>query len=162
MVFDPKTGMANKIRLKENQNKSKRIFATLLDGDELWTGGFDSPVKHFKNGVLIKSYVTGNARSIVKGLNNNIYVGSPNGFFEINKTSQSINRIDEKKLGDLKRVRSLLYDEKNHSIWIGNNRGLLQFDTESQKVSSIQKSVDFELGTIYSIQKDGGNLWLSI
>lgn len=162
VVFDPKTGMANKIRLKENQNKSKRIFATLLDGDELWTGGFDSPVKHFKNGVLIKSYVTGNARSIVKGLNNNIYVGSPNGFFEINKTSQSINRIDEKKLGDLKRVRSLLYDEKNHSIWIGNNRGLLQFDTESQKVSSIQKPVDFELGTIYSIQKDGrGNLWLS-
>ena len=103
VVFDPKTGMANKIRLKENQNKSKRIFATLLDGDELWTGGFDSPVKHFKNGVLIKSYVTGNARSIVKGLNNNIYVGSPNGFFEINKTSQSINRIDEKKLGDLKK-----------------------------------------------------------
>ena len=61
-----------------------------------------------------------------------------------------------------KRVRSLLYDEKNHSIWIGNNRGLLRFDTESQKVSSIQKLVDFELGTIYSIQKDGrGNLWLS-
>ena len=57
---------------------------------------------------------------------------------------------------------SLLYDEKNHSIWIGNNRGLLRFDTESQKVSSIQKPVDFELGIIYSIQKDGrGNLWLS-
>jgi signal transduction histidine kinase/DNA-binding response OmpR family regulator/ligand-binding sensor domain-containing protein len=162
VVFDPETGIVNEIRLKENQKKSKMIFTTLLDGDELWTGGFDSPVKHFKNSVLVKNYITGNARTIVKGPNNKIYVGSPNGFFEINKISQSINRIDQNKLGDLNQLHSLLYDKKNSCIWIGNNRGLLQFDIESQNTISIQKSGDYELGTIYSIQKDSReNLWLT-
>ena len=30
----------------------------------------------------------------MKGPRDKIYVGSPNGFFEINKTRESINRID--------------------------------------------------------------------
>ena len=63
------------------------IFTTLVDEDELWIGGFDGPVKHYKNDILVKNYVTGNARKIVKGPRDKIYVGSPNGFFEINKTT---------------------------------------------------------------------------
>lgn len=162
VAFNPNTGRANQIELKENQKKSKMIFTTLIDEDELWIGGFDGPVKHYKNDVLVKNYVTGNARKIVKGPRDKIYVGSPNGFFEINKTRESINRIDINRLGDLNQVYSLLYDEKNNCIWIGNKRGLLKYNIESQKVNSIQKSIENRLGTIYSIQKDKNeNLWLS-
>ena len=54
-------------KLKENGKSSKRIFTTFIDNNELWVGGFDGPVKHYINNVLISTYKTGNARCIVAG-----------------------------------------------------------------------------------------------
>ena len=162
VLFDPATGKVERLRLQENQKKSRMVFTTYVDGDELWIGGFDGPVKHFEKGVLVKNYVTGNARTIIKGEKNTIYVGSPNGFYEINKETQTIKRIDGNQLRELNQIHALFYDEINRCIWIGNKRGLLTFDLVSQQLSTIQKSIDYSLGTIYSIQKDNNeHLWLS-
>ena len=63
LKLNPRTGETSTFKLKEKGPSSKRIFTTYIDTNELWVGGFDGPLKHFKNNVLINTYKTGNARS---------------------------------------------------------------------------------------------------
>ena len=89
--FNPKTGETTTFKLKEKEKQSKLIFTTFLENNELWLGGFDGPVKHYRDNVLISTYKTGNARSIVAGEDHILYVASSSGVYEINKLDKSID-----------------------------------------------------------------------
>lgn len=160
--FDPKTGKTYDFSLIEKEEESTSIFATYIEDDELWIGGFDGPVKHFKNGSLVNSYVTGNARTIISGGENIMYVGSPNGLFKINTSTQQLTRIENDTFKNIDQIYSLLYDSENACIWIGNTQGLFKFIPETNEITSASKALNIESGTIFSIQKDTNqNLWLS-
>ena len=93
LKLNPKTGKTTTFKLKEKEKQSKLIFTTFLENNELWLGGFDGPVKHYRDNVLISTYKTGNARSIVAGEDNILYVASSSGVYEINKLDKSIDII---------------------------------------------------------------------
>ena len=160
--FNPKTGETANFSLKEKEKKSKLIFATYLDKKELWLGGFDGPVKHYQNNVLVNSYKTGNARSIVAGKGDLMYIGSVNGLFEINKVTKSLQRIKNVDFKNTDQIHSLYFDKQNNYLWIGNTQGLLKYNLATKEIRLINKDVNFESGTVFSIQKDSKeNLWFS-
>ena len=70
LQFNPKTGETKDFPLIENEKKSKLIFTTYVDENDIWVGGIDGPVKHYQNSNLVNSYKTGNARTIVAGNKN--------------------------------------------------------------------------------------------
>lgn len=159
--FNTKTGETNDFVLREKEKKSKLIFTTFLDNNELWLGGYDGPVKHFKNNILVNSYKTGNAHSIVAGYDYLMYVGSASGLFEINKISQTIHRIENENFNNLDQIYSLYFDEQNNVLWIGSTFGLLRYSPNSKEIKLINTKLNYETGTVFSIQKDfNENLWL--
>lgn len=159
--FNPKTGKTAAFTLQPKALQSKLIFATYLNGEELWVGGIDGPVKHYQNKTLVKSYKTGNARSIISGEGDLMYVGSANGLFEINKATQRFKRIENKRFKRLDQIHSLFYDIPNNCLWIGNAEGLLNYNLKTQEIKWINSELNFESGTVFSIQKDREEtLWL--
>ena len=161
LQFNPKTGETKDFPLIEKEKKSKLIFTTYIDENDIWLGGIDGPVKHYQNNALVKSYKTGNARTIIAGNKNIIYVGSANGLFEINKATKSLKRIQPRGFENLDRIYSLFFDKQNNCLWIGNAQGLLKYDFSTNDITFLNKKLNFESGTIFSIQKDSKqNLWL--
>ena len=161
LQFNPKTGETKDFPLIEKEKKSKLIFTTYIDENDIWLGGIDGPVKHYQNNALVKSYKTGNARTIIAGNKNIIYVGSANGLFEINKATKSLKRIQPRGFENLDRIYSLFFDKQNNCLWIGNTQGLLKYDFSTNDITFLNKKLNFESGTIFSIQKDSKqNLWL--
>ena len=159
--FNPETGKTEAFPLIEDENKSKLIFATYIDQNEIWVGGIDGPVKHYKNGVLVNSYKTGNARSIISNNQDLIFVGSANGLKEINKRTKKIKSIKNEVFKNIPQVYSLCFDEASNRIWIGNTQGLLSYDLTTKEIKHLNKELNFESGTVFSIQKDANaNLWL--
>ena len=159
--FNPETGKTDVFPLIEDNNKSKLIFATHVDQSEVWVGGIDGPVKHYQNGVLVNSYKTGNARSIISNNQDLIFVGSANGLKEINKRTKKIRPIKNKAIENIPQIYSLCFDEINNCIWIGNTQGLLSYDLTTKEIKHLNKELNFESGTVFSIQKDANaNLWL--
>jgi signal transduction histidine kinase/DNA-binding response OmpR family regulator/streptogramin lyase len=159
--FNPETGKTDVFPLIEDNNKSKLIFATHVDKSEVWVGGIDGPVKHYQNGVLVTSYKTGNARSIISNNQDLIFVGSANGLKEINKRTKKIRPIKNKAIKNIPQIYSLCFDEINNCIWIGNTQGLLSYDLTTKEIKHLNKELNFESGTVFSIQKDANaNLWL--
>ena len=161
LQFNPKTGETKDFPLIEKEKKSKLIFTTYIDENDIWLGGIDGPVKHYQNSTLVNSYKTGNARTIVAGNKNIIYVGSANGLFEINKATKSLKRIKNSGFKNLDRIYSLFFDKQNNCLWIGNTLGLLKYDFSTNDITLLNKKLNFESGTVFSIQKDSNqNLWL--
>ena len=159
--FNPETGKTDVFPLIEDNNKSKLIFATHVDKSEVWVGGIDGPVKHYQNGVLVNSYKTGNARSIISNNQDLIFVGSANGLKEINKRTKKIKSIKNEVFKNIPQVYSLCFDEASNRIWIGNTQGLLSYDLTTKEIKHLNKELNFESGTVFSIQKDANaNLWL--
>jgi len=159
--FNPETGKTEAFPLIEDENKSKLIFATYIDQNEIWVGGIDGPVKHYKNGVLVNSYKTGNARSIISNNKDLMFVGSANGLKEINKRTKKIKSIKNEVFKNIPQVYSLCFDEASNRIWIGNTQGLLSYDLTTKEIKHLNKELNFESGTVFSIQKDANaNLWL--
>lgn len=159
--FNPETGKTDVFPLIEDNNKSKLIFATYVDKSEVWVGGIDGPVKHYQNGVLVNSYKTGNARSIISNNQDLIFVGSANGLKEINKRTKKIRPIKNKVIKNIPQIYSLCFDEINNCIWIGNTQGLLSYNLTTKEIKHLNKELNFESGTVFSIQKDANaNLWL--
>ena len=152
--FNPKTGTTNDFLLKPKALESKLIFTTYLDGRELWVGGIDGPVKHYQNNVLVNSYRTGNARSIIAGPGDLMYVGSASGLFEINKITQSFHRIESPNFNNLDQIHSLYFDKPNNCLWIGNTEGLLNYNLDTKEIKRINSELNFESGTVFSLQKD--------
>ncbi len=161
LQFNPKTGETSDFPLIEKEKKSKLIFTTYVDQNDIWVGGIDGPVKHYQNGTLVNSYKTGNARAIVAGNKNIIYVGSANGLFEINKATKSLKKIKSPGYRDIDQIYSLFFDKQNNCLWIGNTQGLLKYDFSTNDTTLLNKELSFESGTVFSIQKDvDENLWL--
>ena len=161
LLFNPKTGETKDFPLIEKEKKSKLIFTTFVDEDDIWIGGIDGPVKQYKNSIHVNSYKTGNARTIVAGNKNIIYVGSASGLFEINKATKNLKKIKSKGLKNLDRIYSLFFDKQNNCLWIGNTQGLLKYDFSTNYITLLNKELNFESGTVFSIQKDSNhNLWL--
>ena len=159
--FNPETGKTDVFPLIEDENKSKLIFATYIDQNEVWVGGIDGPVKHYQNGVLVNSYKTGNARSIISNNQDLMFVGSANGLKEINKRTKKIRSIKNEVFKNITQVYSLCFDEANNRIWIGNTQGLLSYDLTTKEIKHLNKELNFESGTVFSIQQDAEeNLWL--
>ena len=160
--FNTKTGKTTNVILKEKEKKSKLIFATYLDNNELWVGGFDGPVKHYKDNILVNSYKTGNARSIVAGENNIIYVASSSGIYEINKLNRSIDIIKGINQDNIDQNHAVLFDKQNNCLWIGNTQGLFNYNLSSKVIKQVNKELNFESGTVFSIHKDSNeNLWFA-
>ena len=161
LEFDPISGKTQSFPLMGNENTSKSIFATHFENSDIWIGGIDDPVKHYKNRVLINSYNTGNVRSIISNDEDLIYIGSANGLTEINKISNRSRKIKSEKFKNIDKIFSLLYDKYNKCIWIGNKRGLFKYNLDSEKFNLINEELNFETGTVFSIQKVSQNdLWL--
>ena len=161
LQFNPKTGETKDLPLQENEKKSKLILTTYVDENDIWVGGIDGPVKHYQNSTLVNSYKTGNARTIVAGNKNIIYVGSANGLFEINKATKNLKKIKSPGFKNLDQIYSLFFDKQNNCLWIGNTQGLLKYDFSTNDTTLLNKELNFESGTVFSIQKDANqNLWL--
>jgi len=162
LEFNTSTGKISDFILKEKEKKSKLIFATYLDKNELWLGGFDGPVKHYKNKVLVNSYKTGNARCIVAGEAAIIYVASSSGIFEIDKLKKSINSIKDVHQNNIDQNHAVLFDKQNNCLWIGNTQGLYKYNLSSKEIKLVNKELNFESGTVFSLQKDSKeNLWFA-
>ncbi len=71
----------------------KFIFSISVFNDNLWIGGIDGPLYHYKNKKLVNNYAVGLVRNLVEGYDNLIYVGSSDGFFEINTRNARIRKI---------------------------------------------------------------------
>ena len=54
LQFNPKTGETKDFPLIENEKKSKLIFTTYVDENDIWVGGIDGPVKQYRNSTLSK------------------------------------------------------------------------------------------------------------
>ena len=161
LQFNPKTGGTKDLPLQENEKKSKLILTTYVDENDIWVGGIDGPVKHYQNSTLVNSYKTGNARTIVAGNKNIMYVGSANGLFEINKATKSLKKIKSPGFKNLDQIYSLFFDKQNNCLWIGNTQGLFKYDFSTNDTTLLNKELNFESGTVFSIQKDANqNLWL--
>ena len=161
LQFNPKTGETKDLPLQENEKKSKLILTTYVDENDIWVGGIDGPVKHYQNSTLVNSYKTGNARTIVAGNKNIMYVGSANGLFEINKATKSLKKIKSPGFKNLDQIYSLFFDKQNNCLWIGNTQGLFKYDFSTNDTTLLNKELNFESGTVFSIQKDANqNLWL--
>ena len=161
LQFNTKTGETLDFPLIEKEKKSKLIFTTYIDENDIWLGGIDGPVKQYRNNTLVNSYKTGNARAIVAGNENIVYVGSANGLFEINKATKSLKKIENPGVKILDQVYSLLFDKQNNCLWIGNTQGLLKYNLATNDIKLVNKELNFESGTVFSIQKDvDENLWL--
>ena len=124
--FNTTTGETSTFKLKENGKSSKRIFTTFIDNNELWVGGFDGPVKHYINNVLISTYKTGNARCIVAGEDHILYVASSGGVYEINKLDKSVTVIKYVNQQNIDQNHAVLFDKQNNCLWIGNTQGLFK------------------------------------
>ena len=81
--------------------------------------------------------------------------------FEINKRTKEIKRIKNEAFKNIQQIYSLYFDESNNCIWIGNTQGLLSFNLTSKEIKHLNKELNIESGTIFSIQQDTEeNLWL--
>lgn len=161
LKFNPKTGQTSVLSLTNDASPSKLVFATYVNDKELWVGGIDGPVKHYQKGVLVNSYKTGNARSIISNNGVLMYVGSASGLFEINKRTKEFKRIQNDVFKNIEQIYALYFDQKNNCIWIGNTQGLLSYNLESKEIKLLNKELNFESGTVFSIQKDtSDNLWI--
>ena len=58
-------------------------------------------------------------------------------------------------------MHRMCFDEINNCIWIGNTQGLLSYNLTTKEIKHLNKELNFESGTVFSIQKDANaNLWL--
>ena len=162
LKLNPRTGETSTFKLKEKEPSSKRIFTTFIDTNEFWVGGFDGPLKQYINNVLVSTYKTGNARSIVAGEDHTLYVASSSGIYEINRLNKSITALTDENKNYIDQNHAVLFDKQNNCLWIGNTQGLFKYSLNTKKLKHINTALNFEPGTVFSIQKDAKeNLWFS-
>ncbi|WP_158275674.1 hybrid sensor histidine kinase/response regulator transcription factor [Marinilabilia rubra] len=147
-----------------DQSPLDLIFTIFVDGDELWIGGNDGSICFYKNGRINHRVEIGQAKAIIKGLNERIYVASVTGVFEINKRNFSQRRIagvSSEKGNSINNAFSLCLDSLRNCLWIGTDLGLHRYDLRVQELVSYSPAAHQETGTVYSIQLgDDHDLWL--
>lgn len=137
------------------------IFSINVFDNDLWVGGNDGPLSHYYNKKLVNNYKVALVRSLIQGFEDIIYVGSINGFYEINTRNSSMRKIQESTFNSFNEIYSLNLDQLNNCIWIGSKKGLYKYSLSSENLEFKSKN-NREIGTIYSIQKDNlQNLFLA-
>ena len=52
--------------------------------------------------------------------------------------------------------------KQNNCLWIGNTQGLFNYNLSTRKIKQLNTALNFEPGTVFSIQKDANeNLWFA-
>ena len=111
---------------------------------------------------MASTYKTGNARSIVAGEDHILYVASSSGIYEINTLNTSINEIKDENENYIDQNHAVLFDKQNNCLWIGNTQGLYHYNLSTKKIKQLNTALNFESGTVFSIQKDAKeNLWFA-
>lgn len=140
----------------------KFIFSISVFNDNLWIGGIDGPLYHYKNKKLVNNYAVGLVRNLVEGYDNLIYVGSSDGFFEINTRNARIRKIKTAIFNALNEVHHLNLDYVNNCIWIGSKNGFYKYHLSNEKLEKIGGKSNQEIGTVFSVKKDNiQNIYLA-
>ena len=161
LSIDQNTGSLSTLNL-EPRVPLKFIFSLRVFDDNLWIGGIDGALVHYKDSKLVNNYSVGLARTLVEGYDHIMYVGSSEGFFEINTRNASIRKIKTEVFNSFNEVYALNLDYVNNCIWIGSKDGFFKYNLSSDKLINIGGKANKELGTVFSIKKDNmHNIYLA-
>lgn len=153
LVLDQNSGSVSSLEL-EPKLPLKFIFSLSVFNDNLWIGGIDGPLSHYQNNKLVNNYAVGLVRTLVEGYDHIVYVGSNEGFFEINTRNSSIRKIKSDVFNAFNEIHNLNLDYVNNCIWIGSNNGFYKYHLSSEKLENIRGKANKELGTVFSVKKD--------
>ncbi|MFH4967538.1 ATP-binding protein [Gaetbulibacter sp. M240] len=155
------TGSVSEFKLNQKL-PLKLIFKISVFDKDLWVGGNDGPLSHFYEKNLVSTYKVGLPRTIIQGYDKINYVGSINGFFEVNVRNGSLRMIEANTFNSFNEIYSLNLDQRNNCIWIGSKKGLYKYNLSSETLEVLSRENNWELGTVYSIQRDNmQNLFLA-
>lgn len=161
LALDQNTGGITKLNL-EPKVPLKFVFSTHIDEDNLWFGGSDGSLVHYQNGKLVNSYSVRLVRSLVKGMEHTNYVGSSEGFFEINVRTATMKQINKETFNSFNEIHNLQLDYVNNCMWIGSKNGLYKYLFSSNKTEYVSGKSNKDLGTVFSVKKDNKqNLYLA-
>ncbi|WP_139002897.1 hybrid sensor histidine kinase/response regulator transcription factor [Hyunsoonleella aestuarii] len=153
LVLNQDNGKVSNFKL-ESKKPSKFIFRIRAYDDNLWIGGSDAPLTHFKNSRFVNTYSVGLVRSLVEGYDNINYVGTNTGFFELNTRNASIRKIEESIFNAFNEIYDLNLDYVNNCIWIGSKNGLYKYNLSTEQLENLADNTNKRIGTVYSIKKD--------
>ena len=159
--FQKETGQVANFEL-EPKLPFKFVFNVSSFNDDLWIGGRDGQLAHYKESKLVNIYSVGLVRSLIEGYDEIIYVGSSLGFFEINKRNASVRKISTDIFNAFNGINDLNFDPLNNCIWVGSLNGLYRFDLSTDEVKILIDIENNEIGTVFSVKKDNRqNLYLA-
>ena len=161
LAINQSNGKVSSLELA-SKKPSKFIFRIAVYNDDLWIGGSDAPLTHFKNSTLVNTYSVGLVRSLIEGFDNINYVGTDLGFFELNTRNASVRKIEESIFNSFNEVYDLNLDYLNNCIWIGSKNGLYKYNLSTEQLENLGDSATKRIGTVFSIKKDNmQNLYLA-
>lgn len=138
------------------------IFSVNTFGDNLWVGGSDGPLVHYRDSKWVNNYTLGLVRSLVEGYDQINYAGTSLGFFEINIRNTSVRKIHGEIFNSFNEINNLNLDYVNNCIWIGSKNGLYKYNLSTERLDHIVEKVNKGIGTVFSIKKDNmQNLYLA-
>jgi signal transduction histidine kinase/DNA-binding response OmpR family regulator/ligand-binding sensor domain-containing protein len=161
LSLDENTGTISSLAL-EPKISLKFIFNVSCFNDNLWVGGNDGPLAHYKDTKFVSNYKVGLVRSLVEGYDQINYVGSSFGFFEINLRNATERKIHNEVFNAFNEIYDLNLDKLNNCIWIGCENGIYRYNLGTEKIENLGDQENKEIGTVYSIEKDNmQNLYLA-
>ena len=153
LVLNQDNGKVSNFKL-ESKKPSKFIFRIRAYDDNLWIGGSDAPLTHFKNNTFVNTYTVGLVWSLIEGYDNINYVGADTGFFELNTRNASVRKIEESVFNSFNEVHDLNLDYVNNCIWIGSKKGLYKYNLSTEQLENLGDNTNKRIGTVFSIKKD--------
>ena len=153
LVLNQDNGKVSNFKL-ESKKPSKFIFRIRAYDDNLWIGGSDAPLTHFKNNTFVNTYTVGLVRSLIEGYDNINYVGTDIGFFELNTRNASVRKIEESVFNNFNEIYDLNLDYVNNCIWIGSKNGLYKYNLSTEQLENLGDNTNKRIGTVFSIKKD--------
>ena len=161
LSLNPDNGNVTSLELSADIS-SKFVFKIRTYDDNLWIGGSDAPLTHFKDNKFVNTYKVGLVRSLIEGYDNINYVGADIGLFELNTRNASVRKMEESVFNNLNEVYDLNLDYVNNCIWIGSRNGLYKYNLSTDKLENLGDSTNKRIGTVFSIKKDNmQNLYFS-
>ena len=127
LALNQDNGKVSNFKL-QSKKSSKFIFRIRAYDDNLWIGGSDEPLTHFKNNIFVNTYKVGLVRSLIEGYDNLNYVGTDTGFFELNTRNASVRKIEKSIFNPFNEIYDLNLDYVNNCIWIGSKNGLYKYN----------------------------------
>lgn len=153
LALNQNNGKVSSLRLDSKQ-PLKFIFKVSSFNNDLWIGGSDGPLTHYKDNRFVNTYAVGLVRSLVEGYDKINYVGTSLGFFEINIRNGSIRKIQNEVFNSFNEIYDLNLDYLNNCIWIGSKNGLYKYNLSSEELENLGENTNRRIGTVFSIKKD--------